>query len=405
MSLFNPIRSKSYSETLITPTFIPLDWLSNYLANVGDATDDKFLKFYLSVPELQAIINYRGRVFGSMRVKAFDASGKEIDIPQLKVFKKPNPLQNFKEFAMQYHVLRDIFGNEFIHPIFGVDPSMTATMWNLPPMDAEIIPAENKIIPFNTTELKEIIKEYHFKYDGQTIKYQPIEIIHFNDNQVRFDKNRFLLGDSKLRPLIQPCENIKSAYEARGVLIQNSALGILSNVGTDQAGTVPMNPDDKDQLHEDYKKYGLTKNKWNLIITNASLKWQSMAVKTGDLKLFEEVDSDFRTIAGQYNFPPELLQPKSGSSLNQESKNESLKQFYQDSMIPESDEWLQEFANFFGLENITLKSDWSHVPALQDDIELRSKSINWAATGLSKAKDSGLIAEAEAQEEFKKFLS
>ena len=401
MPLFDPIRTKSYSETLITPTFIPLDWLSNYLSNVGDATDKKFLELYLSVPELQAIINYKARVFASMRVKAFDSSDKEIDIPQLKVFKKPNPLQNFKEFAIQYYALRSIFGNEFIHPIFGVDKSMTGTLWNLPPMNVEIIPAENEIILFNTTELEEIIKEYHFKYNNQTIKYQPNEIIHFNDNQVRFDQNRFLLGDSKLRPMIQACENIKSAYEARGILIKNAALGILSNEGTDQAGTVPLGTKDKEQLHEDYEKYGLTKNKWNLIITNASLKWQSMAVDKSKLKLFEEVDADFRTIADQFNFPPEILQ----SEVTFENKKEAKKQLYQDAIIPEADEWLQEFANFFGLDNITLRSDWSHVPVLQDDIERRSKSVNWAATGLAKAVDANLIEETDAQEEFKKFLS
>ena len=56
-----------------------------------------------------------------------------------------------------------------------------------------------------------------------------------------------------------------------------------------------------------------------------------------------------------------------------------------------------------GLDAV-LKSDWSHIAVLQIDKERASKSLNWAATGLSKAKESGLIEDDEAKETFKKFL-
>ena len=218
------------------------------------------------------------------------------------------------------------------------------------------------------TNSDEIIKQYDFKYFGKTIHYEPTEIIHYNDNQVRYDDNRFLLGDSKIRPLVQACENIKSAYEARGILIQNSALGILSNETSDMSGTVPLATKDKDQLQEDYKKYGLAKNKWQLIITNASLKWQSMAVNVGQLKLFEEVEADFDTIANAFSFPPDVM--KTNSTF--ENVNQAKKQLYQDAIIPEADEWLQGFSNFMGLEGISFKSDFSHIAVLQDDKESAS---------------------------------
>lgn len=404
MGLFNPIQKKSFSETIITPTFIPVDWLNTYLAGSSSATDKKFLELYLTVPELQAVINYKATAFADMRIKAVDKEGKEKDIPQLGVFAKPNPLQSFKEFAMQYYVLRAIFGNEFIHPIFGVDPAKTTTMWNLPPMNAEIIPIENNLIVFNQTELEEIIKEYHFEFNSNTIKYQPEEIIHYNDNQIRFDDNRYLLGDSKLRPLVQSCENIKSAYEARGVLIQNSALGILSNTTKDADGTTPLLKGDKEQLQEDFNKYGLTKGKWQVIMTNASLQWQSMAVDFGKLKLYEEVDADFRAIANAYGFPPELLQPIAGASLNRGSNAEAKKQLYQDAIIPEANEWLQGLGNFFGLDNISLVADFSHIAVLQEDLKERSIAMNQAATGFDKALAAGFLEIERAKEQFEKFL-
>ncbi len=406
MAIRNPFgrKAKKSQEIVMTPTFIPLEWLNAYISDGLNASQKKFLELYLSVPELQAIINYKARIFSGMVVKAVNDSGDEKIIPQLNLFSSPNPLQNFKEFSTQYYVLRAIFGNEFMHPVFGTDKTQTKALWNLPPMNAEVVPVKNNLIPFNMTEINELIAGYKFWYNGQTIIYTPEEIIHFNDNQVQFDHNKILLGDSKLRPLVQACENIKNAYEARGILIYNAALGILSNETTDGAGTVDMDPKEKAQMQKDFKEtYGLTRKKNQILLTNARLNWQSMAVDSGKLKLFEEVDSDFRTIANAHNFPPEILQPKSGNSLNQQDKFGALRQLYQEAIIPEADEWLQGLANWMGLD-FMLKSDWSHIAVLQIDKERASKSINWAATGLSKAKESGLIQEAEATETFKKFL-
>lgn len=401
---FKKYAKKSQQEVVITPTYIPLEWLNAYISDGLGANQKKFLELYLSVPELQAIINYKARVFAGGRIKAVDKNGDELKVQQTDLFAKPNPLQNFKEFAVQYYILRAIFGNEFIHPVFGNDKTKTVALWNLPPMNTEVVPIKNNLIPFNMTEIDELIKKYVFWYNGTRIEYTSDEIIHFNDNQVQFDNGKMLLGDSKLRPLTQACENIKNAYEARGVLIYNSALGILSNESTDAQGTVDIDEDEKERLQEDYKeKYGLSRHKWQLILTNARLKWESMAVDVGKLKLYEEVDSDFRAIANAHSFPPELLQPRPGSALNPGDKSESLKQLYQEAIIPEFDEFLQGIANWMQLDYM-LKGDFSHIAALQEDRERASKSLNWAATGLAKAVEKEFITTEDATEEFKKYL-
>ena len=395
MGLFSRKKSVTFSTS-----FIPLDLISALVGGGLSANQQKFLELYLQVPELQAIINYKARVFAGMKIRAVNEADEQINIPQLNLFAEPNPLQNFKEFATQYYVLRAIFGNEFIHPVFGNDRLKVQALWNLPPMRAEVIPVENDLIPFNMTKKEELIKGYKFFYNNKEIQYEPDEIIHFNDNQVQFKQDEILLGDSKLRPLVQACENIKAAYESRGVMIQNSALGVLANSGTDQQGSTQLAPKDKEQLQEDFKRYGLTKKKWQVILTNASLSWQSMATDVGKLKVFEEVEADFQTIANAHNFPPEVLQTKG----TYENKQKALTQLYQEAIIPEADEWLQGLGNWMGL-TVTLKSDFSHIAALQQDKERMSRAINWAATGLSKAVETQLITIQEGQEEMKKYLS
>lgn len=384
-------------------TFFPLEFLNGYLINSLDADQRKMYQLYLQVPELQAIIAYKARVASQMKIIAVDDAGERIEKPNVDttaLFRNPNPIQRFNEFFIQYYSLRTIFGNAFIHPVFGIDPSMTRTLWNLPPMDAEVVPVNNNLIPFNMTEKDEIIEAYKFFFNGNRIIYKSDEIIHFNDNQIQFDRKKWLLGDSKIRPLIQACENIKNAYEARGILIQNSALGFLSNETQDAQGTADLNPDDKDALQKEFKeKYGLTRNKWQVILTNARLRWVPMVVNMTNLKLFEEVDADFRTIANQMNFPPEILQTES----TYENKQKAIKQLYQEAIIPECDEWLEGLSEGLKLDFL-LQSDFSHISILQEDLNARSQALNYASTALSKAVQAGIISPADAEEQLKKYL-
>lgn len=394
-------KSARKSQLEITPTFMPLEWVNSYISNGLTTNQRQLLELYLTVPELQAVINYKAKVFSGMRVKAVNDAGDERKIPAIDLFSSPNPIQNFREFSTQYYILRAIFGNEFIHPVFGSRKDRAVALWNLPPMNAKVIPAGKNIIPFNATDVSELISEYEFTYNGKTIIYQSDEIIHYNDNQVQFDRDQILLGDSKLRPLTQACENIKNAYEARGILIQNSALGMLTNNTTDGMGTVDLGPDEREALQKDYReKYGLTKAKWQLLITNRNLNWVSMAVNVGQLKLFEEVDSDFRTIANAHSFPPEILQ----SDSTYENKEKALIQLYNEAVIPEANEWLQGIANWMQLD-VHLKADYSHISVLQMNKEQASKAMNWAAVGLAKAIEAGFMTVQEAEEEFKKYLS
>jgi HK97 family phage portal protein len=399
MARFPFFQRKSTPVATATPTFFSSSFVEAYITQGLNANQQKFLELYLTVPELQAILNYKARVFAGMNVIVEDNPDRIT--PQIEIIRQPNPLQNQKEFLTQYYVLRAIFGNEFIHPVVGVDKANVAAMWNLPPMNAEVIPVNNSKIVFNMTNLNEIIEKYKFQWDGSEITYKPDEIIHFNDNQVVFDKDKLRLGDSKLRPLVQACENIKHAYEARGILISQSPRGILSNKTTDGIGRLELGPNEKQEIQEEMRKaYGTVRSKWDVIITNSDLDWTSMAGDVSKMKLFEEVEDDFQAIANAYNFPPEVL--KEGSKY--ENKNQALIQLYQEAIIPEANEFLQGLSNWMGITE-TLKADFSHIAVLQADLERRAKSLNWAATGLSKALETGITTTQEATEEFKKYMS
>ena len=82
MGLFSRLTKKS-AEPTASNTFFPLAFVEQYL-NQLTGNQRKFLELYLTVPELQAIINYKARVFAGMKIRAEDSTGKEKQIPHFQ---------------------------------------------------------------------------------------------------------------------------------------------------------------------------------------------------------------------------------------------------------------------------------------------------------------------------------
>ncbi len=395
MGLFSKFNKKSSPAVVggANTTFFPLDFVQQFISNSLELTDDKILKYYLSVPELAAIVNYRARVFADMKVKARKlSSGEDVDVPIMEMMKSPNPYQTFRELAQQYSITKDLYGNAYLHPVYAFDRQKSKALYNLPAANAEIEFMDGAAPnPFNLTDYSDYVKRYKFKFQGGLIHYNPDEIIHYNDNSVKYEKDKWLKGISRVTQLSQVCENIKTAYEVRGIIQGNSPLGMITNQSTDGMGTVPLLPEDKENIQNELKKYGATKKKYQFIVTSASLRYVSMATSVANLKLFDEVDDDQSAIADAFNFPVELFQ----NNVTYENKKEAKKLLYQDSTIPEAKVWLDGLNKFFGFNDIELYPDYSHVSVLQEDLERKAKMWNWTVTALSKALADGAMTSEE----------
>lgn len=397
---FQLFGRKSQVITTIKPTFYPVDFVHNFLSGGISATELELLHYYLTVPELSAIINYRGRTFAGMTVKMRNArTGEEVEShPILEMLRQPNPMQSFADFAKQYSISKDVFGNGYIHPVYGVDISNTKELYNLPGLNSRIIPQDG--IPFNKTEKDEIVKGYEFQFRGDTLTYAPDEVIHFADAKIRYDDENYLKGESKVRALSQACENIVTAYEARGILQGNSPLGVLSNRTTDGAGAPFMDPKETERVQDNLKDYGARKKKYQFIVTSANLDYVSMSQNITNLKLYEEVQADQLAVANAYGFPVELVQ----NEVTYENKKEAKKQLYQDTIIPEAEEWLQGLSRDLGLydKNLELYPDYSHVQVLQEDMERKARTWNTTTMALNRSFQDGALSIDEYRDNLQK---
>ena len=327
---------------------------------------------YNNCPAVNAVVNKKVRAFTNAKWSIVDQHGDPVkggsrQIDSLSSFiKKPNPMQTWTEFTAQAKVYEQVFGEVFILPVvpIGFKASESTVAWVVPNW---IITEETTGKVFGQSDVKQIVTGYRIAYNSYSELIPFDQILRIRDVSIYVTERTDLMlhGMSRLYPLSAPVSNITAAYEARNVLItRKGALGILSNDGRDVGGTIPLRPDEKKALQDDFQMYGMSREQYQVIITNASLKWQPMTFPTRDLMLFEEITDDTRQIADSYDYPMYLLGFKEGSTFS--NVMEAKKTLYQDAIIPECDNFAQAIGSFFELpDGIRLKATFDHLEIFQ----------------------------------------
>jgi HK97 family phage portal protein len=365
-----------------------------------------YLQSFNEVPELNAVINLRARARSSGKLKIVDNNLKEVELGQIsKVIKNPNWFQSQAEFIRQTALWHDIYGDEFLYTLFpvGFNIDRLKALFTLPPNLVEAEYEESQ--PFYTfSEAPENIK-YVLDFNGHKVTLANDTIIHMNDNRVNIksvNDKLILNGESKMGGLTPAINNIKMAYESRGVILKHrGALGILSNQSQDESGHVPLLPAEKESVQEAYRQYGGLSNQQQVIITSANLKWQQMSVNPDKLGLYQETEEDFNKILDSYGVPSEMFVRSKGATF--ENQKEARKSFYENTILPEANEWVGGLnARFLPDGKYKIIADFSHLPIFQEDIKHRSDAMNARVTVLSKLLQDKQISNEEYREELGK---
>jgi hypothetical protein len=379
--------------------FIPL--------TAGDIWKERnHIKMFQSIPELNAAINLKGRAFSNMKIQPVNTKGKPVEHRVTKIFANPNFFQGEKEFLRQTKIWHEIFGNEYIYLFYGVgaSPEDAKRMFSLPP---NLVTPEFKSNDpfFQIDDIEDKIK-YLFKFQNKELSLDVRTIIHLNDNKIVVsegnDKN-ILKGDSKMKSLTPALNNIRLAYESRGVILKyRGAIGILSSDAKDSAGFVPIEKNQIEQIQQDYQRYGTNEGQAQLLITSAAVKWQSMMVNNPkNLGLFEEVEEDFNKILDAYGVPSELMVRQKGATF--ENQRQAQKSFYENTIIPECAEWCFAFnQKMFQESNVKLIPSFAHMQIFQEDIKAKSETLNTMVNALSKLLMDSQISKQEYREELSK---
>lgn len=342
--------------------------------------EQDFLKAYRNCPPVKIITNKRAKMFNTGKLKYINTnSEKEVkgqNFYPKTLLDKPNVLQNRDQFQAQQNVYIDVFG---YCPVLGLDdygnPGQYSQIWNIPPWLFDITYTRNWI---NQNKISGIYKEYFMNWEGELrpLKFDNVHFI-FDDGVGTDIDTNLTIPDSRLVGLDYPVSNIIAAYKSRNTLItKRGAIGVLSGV-PDKYGAVSFKEGEVDRVQTEFKKYGLIGQPFQVIITEAALKWQQMGFATKDLMLFEEVEESTNALHDAYGYPVELSSRSKGGGLAKgEDKEEAVRAVYRDTIIPESNSRMEQQTQIFkkGAPNISVTRDFSDVPALQEDSKKRGEA-------------------------------
>jgi portal protein len=412
------IATKSVSSELIQPS----RWRNgNFFFGVNGA-DKAFiwgnfnssLIAYQFCPIVSAVINKKAQalVNGQTVIKTDD--GKKIaktDYAKglLQLMKRPNALQTGKQFKAQGNIYKGIYGYcpvLIVKPVgFEGDPSRWK-LWNIPPWMLQI---RDKTDLFYTTG-DAPFQSIWLTYMGHSVQLDPSSIFFLRENQIstgtymmnNSSENNvsLFLPDSKLFSLEKPIDTFIASLDSRGSLIRNRGpQWLLTNDSNDnpEAGIFPNDPDQLSNLHKDFLQYGIRSGQRKAIITDAKLKLQTVGFDVKQLQLLEGELQDAKQICDGLNYPPYLLGLVDAKFDNQDIAERSL---YTNSIIPDSDSDDEQWSYRLGADQMGLKivTDFSHLPALQEDITEQGRGRWYMDQALLIEFESDLITQNQWRE-------
>lgn len=335
---------------------------------------------YTSIPELRTVINKRATMMSSGVPCLYDSEGNKVENHWIyELINKPNPTQSWSDVIYSLSVNDGLFNNSFAYC-----PKRSFDVRNL------IVPLpSNKIKIVGTgklldqIEVEGLVKEFEFWYDSQKKESISVEdMIYLNTP----DGINLMNPVNRIDTLKYPLSNIMSQYNKRNVLLENiGAIGILSSKKSDLGGTLPVTPEEKEEIQNDWLK----RSKDKLLITESDVTWTPMSYPTKDLMLFEELTEDKMAIIDAYGLSYYLFSQAKGSTFT--NIKEGMRMSYQDTIIPETEQMYATISHQLGLtdEGLYLKPEFDHIAVLQSDKASDSQiAVSLVESGIANTNEA-----------------
>lgn len=360
--------------------------------------EDDYRQAYLKCAPLKAVVNRRASMFANGRYNITSRDGqkeargtfsRDLD----KLLNKPNVLQTGRQFKAQHDIYVDLFG---YCPVLKISPSgfpnTLKAIWNLPPWLFDIDFTGNW---YNQTDIKAIYKQFYLNWGGQKRQLDMDAVFLVLDNSIGTDNDgNLLMPDSRVKGLGQFVSiEANSELSLNTIISKKGAIGILSNSpGSGQYAPLKVGTE-KEAIQRDFARFGLTGQEFQVIITDASLQWQNMSYPVKDLMLFEAMTAAKGGICdgmGMYSY---LMNPVNGQGTTFNNLNEAKKSQYQDFIIPDDEGRTEQLGQNLipEDENLSLKTDFSHVEVLQESQQSKAVTTKAQADAYQSQYNLGLM--------------
>lgn len=310
----------------------------------------------------------------------------------MDLLSNPNPFQTFQEWDNEQISLCKTFG---YCPVWAVgeggpDKSYSVALFNLNPFICK--PQVNRNYDPLDEEQRKIgpIESWVLTINGKQHYIDSKDVFIARDGMIT-DPNTFL-PISKVAGLDFFVSNICAAMEADNVLLKRKGpLGIFSwDPGKDIAGTPVLDPTQIDELQRMLRRYSLSLDKLQYIVSKLPVKWSSTSFNLRDLMTKETIRAGIDGICDRMGYPAELM---SGKNATYENRNSAERFLYQNNVIPFSKRRMLVINKFFALDGSgsILNLNYNHLPVLQEDILKAGEAYNYEAQGLEVEWKNGMI--------------
>ena len=314
----------------------------------------------------------------SQRLKCFNLMSKAYKSTDV-VFplENPNPNQTWSDIIGLFKTYMKITGNFYqynMSPEDGVNKGIPKLVYALPSHLMQIVLKKDANLLIDENPI-----DYYMLIDSTGYIQFPVEdIIHIKYVNPNYDRaGSHLYGQSPLRAALRNVNSQNSAIDTNIKMLQSAgAYGFVYGKGTpwtaDQAAAM------KEKLIEmdkDPSRLG------KIAGASGEVGFQRIALTTDELKPFDYLNWDRKTICNVLNFPDELLNSDGRASLGSTDTAEARKSLITDDIQPDlcllQSSWNKSFIPLFkGYEKSIIEFDVTELPEMQDDMKKQAEALN-----------------------------
>jgi hypothetical protein len=350
-------------------------------------------QIYKETAILSSVINKRAQCFGNSVVYVKDKKGNEPDGLFSKrirlLFDRPNPFMSWEQLYRTTEMYRMLYGYCVWLKLSATEKEVPSSLYIIDPDQLQIDFDRNS--PFiGRNEAKRI------RIGGRETDLTLNDLIIFNDIKTGFSECPFF-AESRMSALKNESKLLKVIADAEFSIIRNrGALGILAKDGRDSS-PVGVYDDSIKSIQEQYKRYGITSEQWNIIITSVALKWYPISQPLKDLMLPEFEEQTAKKICALFDVPFELFPFSKDSAFgNGGSRKQSFLELYQNTIIPASNGDARLLTqSLCGGTELVITLDYSDMYIFQEDMKQKAETANTAITAFNAAQSAGNITREE----------
>jgi HK97 family phage portal protein len=307
----------------------------------------------------------------TLETKAY--KDKELPFP----LEQPNPTQTWSDIWGLYKTYIKITGDYYLYsvaPQDGLNKGQPMLVYVLPSHLMQIVLKADAAMLTTESPI-----DYYMLIEGsQYMKFPAEDVIHVKYVNPNFDmQGSHLYGMSPLRSALRNINSQNSAIDNNIKTLQNAgAFGFVYGKGT------PWTPEQAQSMKERLVEMDRSPERLGKIAgASGEVGFQRISLTTDELKPFDYLNWDRKTICNVLNFPDELLNGDSKASLGSTDTAEARKSLITDDIQPDLC-LLQDALNkwfiprFKGYENAVIEWDVTELPEMQADMKQQAEALN-----------------------------